>query len=355
MGAKTKDRSFHEKTLRAGGSTLDIAEGLDGRPIFVTDEQNPKSKADLACDIIKTHWMPTNGNIDPGIAITNVLSRMAERRYQNVQDDLTLARSQVIVLISFGRIGTDDKTILINAIIRMKERHPGAKLIIVTRWAPITEFARYVHDAKQDIIILHPQNREQDAILDAKRIADRIAKIPGHVTYDKCSGPDYKEYKSEQTLYVVPNTQRTFMLHPRLFHKSEDLKMIFEVKFNSADICWSRKNYDHYLNANEVSDEQCENVNIGSGSTISRKATFHWIDPCNGYPAEICDPIFFRIKGLNSGGMSCFTSHGGYPCKVANAIEIKIKHQGMTCSAFGLTPQGVLVLTIVVLLILQMF
>ena len=118
MGAKSKDRSFQERTLRDGGSILDIAEGLDGRPIFVTDEQNPKSKTDLACDIIKMHWMPTGGNIDPGIAITNVLSRMAERRYVNVQDDLTLARSQVIVLVTFGRIGTDDKTILINAITR---------------------------------------------------------------------------------------------------------------------------------------------------------------------------------------------------------------------------------------------
>ena len=40
---------------------------------------------------------------------------------------------QVIVLITFGRIGSDDKNIFQNAVWRMKERYPEAKLIVATR------------------------------------------------------------------------------------------------------------------------------------------------------------------------------------------------------------------------------
>ena len=91
----------------------------------------------------------TGGDIDPGIALTNVLSRMADRRYEQVQKELTLGRSQVIILVSFGRIGTGDKQTFQNAIWRMKDRMPEAKLIIVTRWAPVTDFRKYVEDPLQ--------------------------------------------------------------------------------------------------------------------------------------------------------------------------------------------------------------
>ena len=96
-------------------------------------------------------------------------------------------------------------------------------------------------------------NEERRAILDARRIADRIAKIPGHIVFQSCGGTSYDERKSEQIVYVIPNSQRTFILHPRQFWKSEDLKMIFDIRFNSVNICWSRKNYDSYLNDIEVS------------------------------------------------------------------------------------------------------
>ena len=91
----------------------------------------------------------------------------------------TLGRGQVIVLISFGRIGLSDQQMLHNAIWRMRDRMPESKLIIATRWAPVNEFNKYVNDAKQDIITLQPLNEERRAILDARRIADRLAKIPG--------------------------------------------------------------------------------------------------------------------------------------------------------------------------------
>ena len=96
-------------------------------------------------------------------------------------------------------------------------------------------------------------NEERRAILDARRIADRIAKIPGHIAFVSCGGIDYEERKSQQVFYVIPNTQRTFSLHPRNFWKSSNLKMIFDVHYNSVNICWSRKNYDSYLNDIEVS------------------------------------------------------------------------------------------------------
>ena len=87
-----------------GGDTIEIAEGHDGKPIFLT-EQKSTNNAKLACDVIKTRLVPTGGDIDPGVAMTNVLSRMAERRYEQVQAGLTLGKSQIIVLVSFGRIG----------------------------------------------------------------------------------------------------------------------------------------------------------------------------------------------------------------------------------------------------------
>ena len=100
---------------------------------------------------------------------------------------------------------------------------------------------------------MQPLDEERRAILDARRIADRIRKIPGHLAFVSCGGIDYEERKSEQIIYVIPNTQRTFILHPRLFWKSSNLKMMFDVRFNSVNICWSRKDYDSYLSDTQVS------------------------------------------------------------------------------------------------------
>ena len=133
-----------------GGDTIEISEGHDGKPIFLT-EQKSTNKAKMACDVVKTRLVPTGGDIDPGVAMTNVLSRMAERRYEQVQAGLTLGRSQVIVLVIFGRIGTGDKQMFQNAIWRMKDKMPEAKLIIVTRWAPVTDFQKFVDDPLQVI------------------------------------------------------------------------------------------------------------------------------------------------------------------------------------------------------------
>ena len=68
-------------------------------------------------------------------------------------------------MVTFGRIGSDDKQLFQNAIWRMKDRNPEAKLIIATRWAPISDFYQYVQDPKQDIITLQPLNEERRAVL----------------------------------------------------------------------------------------------------------------------------------------------------------------------------------------------
>ena len=88
-----------------------------------------------------------------------------------------MGRSQVVILISFGRIGTNDRRNFQNAIWRMKDRMPDAKILILTRWAPISDFVKFVDDPDQDIFTLQPLNEERRAILDARRIADRIAKV----------------------------------------------------------------------------------------------------------------------------------------------------------------------------------
>ena len=94
------------------------------------------------------------------------------------------------------------------------------------------------------------------------------------------------------------------MLHPRLFHKSDDLTVIFDVKFNSVNICWSRKNYDQYLSSKDITDEVCQGVSVTSGSISSRKATLNWKDPCDGLPPgsilKICSSIHVHYTTLQA-------------------------------------------------------
>ena len=47
----------------------------------------------------------------------------------------------------------------------MRDRNPEAKLIIATRWAPVSDLYKYVQDPKQDIITLQPLNEERRAVL----------------------------------------------------------------------------------------------------------------------------------------------------------------------------------------------
>ena len=78
MGNDKKD--FEKPRHAEGGDTFEIVEGRHGRPIFISDENDVLNKAEYACRIIKTPLIPTGGDIDPGVALTNVLSRMAKRR-----------------------------------------------------------------------------------------------------------------------------------------------------------------------------------------------------------------------------------------------------------------------------------
>ena len=335
------DRRFDAPTYIEGGDTFEVAEGRDGRQIFVSNENDVLNKAEYACRIVRTPLIPTGGDIDPGVALTNVLARMATRRYEQMKSSTTFGKSQVVILISFGRISTSDRQDFKNAVWRMRSRTPESKLIIVTRHAPISDFVEFVDDPKQDIITLQLLNEERRAILDARRIYDRISKIPGQVTFELCAGPNYKEWESELTLQLIPNTQRSLILHPRQFWSSQDLKINFNVRFNSANICWSRQNYDDYIGSkNTKYDEQCKSVSVTKGSSVSRKATFSWIDPCDGKPPDFCLPIYFRIEAVDSGGLNCFSDN--FPCRVANAVEVTMTHQGMSCGAWRINAKELL-------------
>ena len=91
-----------------------------------------------------------------------------------------------------------------------------------------------------------------------------------------------------------------------------------------------------FITTLQAGDEECTSVSITKGSSASRKVSFSWIDPCNGKPPEICLPIYFRIEAVDSGGLNCLTHEGNYPCRVANAVEVTIRHQGMTCGSEAL-------------------
>ena len=104
------------------------------------------------------------------------------------------------------------------------------------------------------------------------------------------------------------------------------------MRFNSANICWSRQNYDDYIGVkNAKYDEQCKSVSVTKGSAVSRRAAFSWIDPCDGKPSDFCLPIYFRVEAVDSGGLNCFSDN--FPCRVGNAIEVTITHQGMSCGS----------------------
>ena len=122
-------RENNENFIIDGGDIIEIFEGHDGKPIF-TESTKTTNKAEKACQIIKSRLVPTGGDIDPGVSVTNVLSIMAEKQYEQIQTNTNLGRAQVVILVSFGRIGTEDKRLFQNAIWRMKDRMPETKLII---------------------------------------------------------------------------------------------------------------------------------------------------------------------------------------------------------------------------------
>lgn len=326
----TMGKSQHDTVYVEGGSTFEVVEGRHGDPIFNYGNE-PGNKAVMACDIIKQILAPTGGDVDPGVALTNSLARMAARQADWLEKGVSQGRSQVVVLVLFGRVASNDRQALSNAVWRMRDRMPEAKLMIATRWAPIRDFFDYVTDPNKDIISLQQYDEERRAILDARRLADRIARLPGQISYSLCQGEDYKEWESEQIIYLLPNTQRVLMLHPRYYFLSEDLILTFTVRYNSANICWSHKNYDSY-DDKEKPNEECKAVSVTKGSSSSSKVTFTFNDPCDGRPPEICMPLYFRLEGVDSGGLGCSTEDD-FPCKVANAAEVTITHQGMTCGA----------------------
>merc|ERR1711879_1123888 len=119
------DKDKYDKASKIeGGDTFEVSEGRYGSPIFQSNENDVLNKAEYACRIIKTPLIPTGGDIDPGVALTNVLSRMAKRRYDQLQSSSTFGKSQIVIMVSFGRISTNDRQDFKNAVWRMKNRSP---------------------------------------------------------------------------------------------------------------------------------------------------------------------------------------------------------------------------------------
>ncbi len=267
-------------------------------------------------------------------------------------------RALAIVLFSFGRVSSDDRQRLSDAVFRVRRYYPAVRLLVATRWAPPEEFEDLVLFPSHDIFVLQPYNDEPLAEADGFRIARRLAQVPGQVTYE-CVDPDrpeYSEARSEQTVYVRPDTQRFLEVRPEYFYRAKQgLEIFFNVEYNGAEICASRaspeeratgvsrwdvhKYYSSSYNRHHSRergedefdpDEDCKTASNAGGR--GGRVDFRWDeDPCKGQSLTRCRPIYFRLVGLDAGGTRCTTDQG-YPCRTANTALIKITHKGMKCS-----------------------
>ena len=65
----------------------------------------------------------------------------------------------------------------------------------------------------------------------------------GQIRYSDCrdpKDPTLGERSSEEVLYLLPDTQRFLEISPVYLSDSDELEVRFDVRFNSARICWSR-------------------------------------------------------------------------------------------------------------------
>ena len=63
------------------------------------------------------------------------------------------------------------------------------------------------------------------------------------IKYSDCrdpKDPTLGERSSEEVLYLLPDTQRFLEVSSVYLSDSDELEIRFDVRFNSARICWSR-------------------------------------------------------------------------------------------------------------------
>ena len=81
----------------------------------------------------------------------------------------------------------------------------------------------------------------------------------------------------------------------------------------------------------------------GSGSRLTFSYSEFGNDPCQGNSVTRCPSIYFRLVGVDSGGLRCLTEEK-LPCRTATAAQVTVTHIGMKCGASGLQSFGLFVL-----------
>lgn len=339
---RVRDENRQDVIIQAG-SHFELSEGKTGTVLI--SSKDSYNKAQLACDILSTR-IPRTGDNDPLTALEAAASRLSARRSERDEaNDLSYGKAQVIVMVLFNRMSTSDERALHSAIYGLRQTFPDVRLLVATRWADPNSFSKYVLFPEYDVITLRSTNEEYHAQDDGRRLGQRIAQLPGQIQYSNCD-PDGNSYDPERLheviLYVLPNTKRYFRIHPRYFLNSYRLQVVFEVEYNSAEICWSQATpeeitldqfYDEFDNDLFELGEQCKSVN--GGDSGSKRLTISWDNPCQGKSITRCRPIFIKIVGKDSGGQSCLTEDR-YPCRSADATKVTLRHDGMTCGGSNL-------------------
>eukprot|EP00095_Tigriopus_kingsejongensis_P009018 maker-scaffold674_size113878-snap-gene-0.17 protein:Tk09018 transcript:maker-scaffold674_size113878-snap-gene-0.17-mRNA-1 annotation:"PREDICTED: uncharacterized protein LOC658236" len=350
--AKDEDR---KEVLVQAGSFLEITEGKRGS--ILATSRDFSNKAKFACDILSMD-LPHTGDLEPLEALEATASRlMARKKAREESNDLSYGKATAILLMLFGRMTTSDEERLHNAAYSLRRTFPDVRLLVATRWASESSVAKYVLFPEFDVFTLSPFNEELMAEADGRRLAERIAQLPGQIQYSNCDPNGYgydPERNHEIILYALPFTKRYFRVHPRYFLSSSKLHFVIESEFNSVEFCWTRATpeevtlneyYEEFNNDLFELNEQCKTVN--SGTSNSQKLTVSWDNPCHGKSENWCRPIYIKIIGQDSGGRNCLTEDH-FPCRSADAAKVTIRHDGMTCGSARPSSIGVFVLCLVI-------
>jgi len=344
--------SIEDEMTVSGGSVVDVSDGRYGRVVTASADFG-FNKANMACSVLGEEVIMT-GDLDPSSSLEIVGSRIAGRQYEREISDAstTLGRSLVIVLFMYDRMDTSEDNEFYNAVYSLRRTHPSLRLIIVTRNAPKSVFSRFVLFPDHDVFVLSQFDGELLAEADGRKIGRRIAQIPGQIRYSDCrdpKDPTLGERSSEEVLYLLPDTQRFLEISPVYLSDSDELEVRFDVRFNSARICWSRASPEEQSMGGWDDDEfsaqeTCETASATGGGADTIK--FKWdSDPCQGESVTRCRSIYFRLEGRDSGGLNCQTNEN-YPCRTAKAAQVVVSHFGMTCSASILSTSMILLVVV---------
>jgi hypothetical protein len=167
------------RNLASGGSTLELSDGRYGNVIISSQQKGDfTNKAHLACQILQSEF-PRLGTVDPAKTLEVTASRLISRAIERQNNEMSAGKALVILMMMFGRIPTGDKKKFNDAVYRIRRNYPSVHLLLATRWAPESEYAPYVLFPSYDIFLLEQYNEELKAESDGRRIAKRIAQIPG--------------------------------------------------------------------------------------------------------------------------------------------------------------------------------